>query len=237
MANIVEKTVSKLRRHITTVGSKQEKLSQIEKTELVEQLEKEKSPIIKFNRQQYARQHFEKMMSVQRTKYSTGKFINSKVLLKIVKITFPFIKKIGKDETTKVNGSILDESEGGFEKHENEPTNVVEDKEEHAKAESESDSDSEFDNLLNPLLKELKQLAYPSYDSTGKFNDSYINSKKAQNLVFLFKIGKGMGLDETDENTDSSSPLTRYAKYSNDEGNEITSSLLCSRMGNGDQQD
>ena len=77
MANIVEKTVSKLRQHITTVGSKQEKLSQIEKTEHVERLEEEKSPIIKFNRQQYARQHFEKMMSEQRTKDSAGKFINS----------------------------------------------------------------------------------------------------------------------------------------------------------------
>ena len=79
MANIVEKTVSKLRRHITTVGSKQEKLSQIEKTEHVERLEEEKSPIIKFNRQQYARQHFEKMMSEQRIKDGAGKFINSKV--------------------------------------------------------------------------------------------------------------------------------------------------------------
>ena len=79
MANIVEKTVSKLRRHITTVGSKQEKLSQIEKTEHKERLEEEKSPIIKFNRQQYARQHFEKMMSEQRTKDSAGKFINSRV--------------------------------------------------------------------------------------------------------------------------------------------------------------
>ena len=46
-----------------------------------------------------------------------------------------------------------------------------------------------------------------------------------------------MGVDETDENTNSCSPLTRYVKYSNDEGNEITSSLLCSRVGNGDQQD
>ena len=92
MVNIVEKTVSKLRRHITTVGSKQEELSQIEKTELVERLEKEKSPIIKFDRQQYARQHFEKMMSEQRTR-SAGKFINSKVLLRIVKNTFPFIKQ------------------------------------------------------------------------------------------------------------------------------------------------
>ena len=73
MANIVEKTVSKLRRHITTVGSKQEKLSQIEKTEYVERLEEEKSPIIKFNRQQYARQHFEKMMSEQRTKAHCSK--------------------------------------------------------------------------------------------------------------------------------------------------------------------
>ena len=162
MVNIVEKTVSKLRRHITTVGSKQEKLSQIEKTELVERLEKEKSPIIKFNRQQYAKQHFEKMMSEQRTKDSAGKFINSKVLLKIVKITFPFIKKIGKgkDETTKLNGYILDESEGGFEKHDNEPTNVVKGKEEHAKADSESESDSELDNLLKE---------YPSYDNLGKF--------------------------------------------------------------------
>ena len=133
-----------------------------------------------------------------------------------------------------MNRSILDESEGGFEKHKNEPINVVNDKEEHAKAESESESDSELDNPLNPLLhKELKQLSYP----TSKFNDSCINSKKVQNIFFLFKIGKGMGLDETDENTNSCSPLTRYVKYSNDEGNEITSSLLCSRMGNGDQQD
>ena len=129
-----------------------------------------------------------------------------------------------------MNRSILDESEGGFEKHENEPIDVVKDKEEHAKAESESESDSELDNPLNPLLhKELKQLSYP----TSKFNDSCINSKKVQNIFFLFKIGK----DETDENTNSCSPLTRYVKYSNDEGNEITSSLLCSRMGNGDQQD
>ena len=76
MANIVEKTVSKMRRHITTVGSKQESLSQIEETELVERLEEEKSPIIKINRQQYAQQHFEKMMSEQRSKDSAGKFIN-----------------------------------------------------------------------------------------------------------------------------------------------------------------
>ena len=133
-----------------------------------------------------------------------------------------------------MNRSILDESEDGFEKHENEPINVVKDKEEHAKAESESESDSELDNPLNPLLhKELKQLSYP----TSKFNDSLWIVKKVQNIFFLFKIGKGMGLDETDENTNSCSPLTRYVKYSNDEGNEITSSLLCSRMGNGDQQD
>ena len=79
MANVVEKTVSKLKRHITMVGSKQEKLRQIENTELVERLEEEKSPIIKSNRQQYARQHFEKMMSQQRTKDSAGKFINFKV--------------------------------------------------------------------------------------------------------------------------------------------------------------
>ena len=79
MANVVEKTVSKLKRHITMAGSKQEKLRQIENTELVERLEEEKSPIIKSNRQQYARQHFEKMMSEQRTKDSAGKFINSKV--------------------------------------------------------------------------------------------------------------------------------------------------------------
>ena len=79
MANIVEKTVSKMRRHITTVGSKQESLSQIEETELVERLEEGKSPIIKINRQQYAQQHFEKMMSEQRSKDSAGKFINSKV--------------------------------------------------------------------------------------------------------------------------------------------------------------
>ena len=64
-----------------------------------------------------------------------------------------------------------------------------------------------------------------------------LNSKKVQNKFFFSKIGKGMGLDETDKNTNSCSPLTRYVKYSNDEGNEITSSLLCSRMGNGDQQD
>ena len=133
-----------------------------------------------------------------------------------------------------MNRSILDESEGGLEKHENEAINVVKDKEEHAKAESESESDSELDNPLNPLLyKELKQLSYP----TSKFNDLCINSKKVQNIFFLSKIGKGMGLDEIDENTNSCSPLTRYVKYSNDEGNEITSSLLCSRMGNGDQQD
>ena len=75
MANVV----SKLRRHIATVSSKQEKPSQIEKIELVERLEEDKSPIIKVNRQQYARQHFEKMMSEQRTKDSAGKFINSKV--------------------------------------------------------------------------------------------------------------------------------------------------------------
>ena len=130
-----------------------------------------------------------------------------------------------------MNRSILD---GGFEKHENEPIDVVKDKEEHAKAESESESDSELDNPLNPLLQEeLKQLSYP----TCKFNDSCIISKKVQNIFFLFKIGKGMGLHETDENTNSCSPLTRYVKYSNDEGNEITSSLLCSRMGNGHQQD
>ena len=72
MANVV----SKLRRHIATVSSKQEKPSQIEKIELVERLEEDKSPIIKVNRQQYARQHFEKMMSEQRTKDSAGKFIN-----------------------------------------------------------------------------------------------------------------------------------------------------------------
>ena len=131
-----------------------------------------------------------------------------------------------------MNRSILDESEGGLEKHENEAINVVKDKEEHAKTESESDS--ELDNPLNPLLyKELKQLSYP----TSKFNDLCINSKKVQNIFFLFKIGKGMGLDETDGNTNNCRPLTRYVKYSNDEGNEITSSLLCSRMGNGDQQD
>ena len=75
MANVV----SKLRRHIATVSSKQEKPSQIEKIELVERLEEDKSPIIKVNRQQYARQHFEKMMSEQRTKDSAGKFINFKV--------------------------------------------------------------------------------------------------------------------------------------------------------------
>ena len=68
-----------------------------------------------------------------------------------------------------MNRSILDESEGGFEQHKNEPINVVNDKEEHAKAESESESDSELDNPLNPLLhKELKKLSYP----TSKFNDS-----------------------------------------------------------------
>ena len=133
-----------------------------------------------------------------------------------------------------MNRSILDISGGEFEKNKNEPINVVNDKEEHAKAESESESDSELDNPLNPLLhKELKHLSNP----TSKFNDSCINSKKVQNIFFLFKIGKGMGLDETDKNTNSCSPLTRYVKYSNDEGNEITSSLLCSRMGNGDQQD
>ena len=133
-----------------------------------------------------------------------------------------------------MNGSILDESEGGFEKHENEPTDVVKDKGEHTKAESDSESDSELDNPLNPLLhKEFKQLSYP----TSKFNNSSINIKNVQNIFFLFKIGKGKGLDETDENNSSCSPLTRYVKYSNDEGNEITSSLLCSRMGNGDQQD
>ena len=79
-------------------------------------------------------------------------------------------KKIGKDKnkTTTLNRPIIDESEGGFEKHENEPINVVKDIEEHAKAESESESDSELDNPLNPLLhKELKQLSYP----TSKFND------------------------------------------------------------------
>ena len=75
MANVV----SKLRRHIATVSSKQEKPSQIEKIELVERLEEDKSPIIKINRQQYARQHFEKMMSQQRTKDSAGKFINFEV--------------------------------------------------------------------------------------------------------------------------------------------------------------
>ena len=133
-----------------------------------------------------------------------------------------------------MNRSILDESEGGFEKHENEPTDVVKDKGEHTKAESDSESDSELDNPLNPLLhKEFKQLSYP----TSKFNNSSINIKNVQNIFFLFKIGKGKGLDETDENNSSCSPLTRYVKYSNDEGNEITSSLLCSRMGNGDQQD
>ena len=85
MANIVEKTVSKLRKHITTVDSKQEKTSKIENTELVERLEEEKSPIIKFDRQQYARQHFEKMMSEQRTKDSAGKFI----IMAIRDVEFP----------------------------------------------------------------------------------------------------------------------------------------------------
>ena len=95
---------------------------------------------------------------------------------------YPFIKKIGKgkDETTKLNGSILDKSESGFE-----PTNVVDGREEHVKVESESESDSEFDNLLNPLLKKFKQLAYPSYDSTGKLNDSFIKTAKHIFLIFL----------------------------------------------------
>jgi hypothetical protein len=101
---------------------------------------------------------------------------------------FPFQQKIGKgkDETTKLNGSNFDESVGGFEKHENDQTNVVKGKEEHAKDESESESDSEFENLLNPLLTELKQDAYPTYESTGEFIDSHINNKKYQNIYFSF---------------------------------------------------
>ena len=81
-----------------------------------------------------------------------------------------------------MNRSILDESEGGLEKHENEAINVVKDKEEHAKAESESESDSELDNPLNPLLHK-EQLSY----STSKFNDLCINSKKVQNIFFSFQ--------------------------------------------------
>ena len=39
------------------------------------------------------------------------------------------------------------------------------------------ESDSEFDNLLQPLVIEMKNLAYPGYDSAGKSNNSYINCK------------------------------------------------------------
>ena len=37
-------------------------------------------------------------------------------------------------------------------------------------------SDSKSDNLLKPLVIELKK-AYPAYYSPGKSNDSYINCK------------------------------------------------------------
>ena len=39
------------------------------------------------------------------------------------------------------------------------------------------ESDSEFDNLLKPLVIEMKKVAYPAYDSPGKSNKSYINCK------------------------------------------------------------
>ena len=75
-----------------------------------------------------------------------------------------FYLKIGKglDESIEWNVSILDTSEDGFQKLENEPTNHVEGKEDHSK----SESDSEFDNLFNRLRK----ATYHDSDNTGKFN-------------------------------------------------------------------
>ena len=38
-----------------------------------------------------------------------------------------------------------------------------------------SEFDSEFDNLLKPLVIEVKKIEYPAYDSAGESNNSYIN--------------------------------------------------------------
>ena len=77
---------------------------------------------------------------------------------------FLFHLKIGKglDESIEWSVSILDTSEDGFQKLENEPTNQLEGKEDPSKAES----DSEFDNLFNRLRKPT----YHDSDNTGKFN-------------------------------------------------------------------
>ena len=80
---------------------------------------------------------------------------------------FLFHLKIGKglDESIEWSVSILDTSEDGFQKLENEPTNHVGGKEDPSK----SESDSEFDNMFNRLRK----VTYPDSDNTGKFNHSY----------------------------------------------------------------
>ena len=96
---------------------------------------------------------------------------------------FLFHFKIGKglDESIKWSVSILDTSEDGFQKLENEPTNPVEGKEDHSK----SENDSEFDNMFNCLRK----VTYPDSDNTGKFNHSY-RFKKCQNFYVSFILWK-----------------------------------------------
>ena len=100
----------------------------------------------------------------------------------------PFSLKIGKglDESIEWNVSILDTSEDGFQKLENESTNHVEGKEDPSK----SESYSEFDNMFYRLRK----VTYPDSDNAGKFNHSY-RFKNYQNFMFLFILWKNRQKD------------------------------------------
>ena len=103
------------------------------------------------------------------------------MLVEIVKKCFLFHLEIGKglDENIEWSVSILDTSEDGFQKLENELTNHLEGKEDHSK----SESDSEFDNLFNGLRK----VAYPNSDNPGKHN-IFKNEKNGKKNLFLLKV-------------------------------------------------